>query len=890
MTVTPSSDGSQTGTGAPPATMVPPQERVYALPQDHRHPRGWLVDLINYFGRLGGFDGLLERFQGGRNLSVPVICSLLRPFGQCFEYLTINTIETYFMPIIDLVLNILENLTDEELKKEAKIEAKNDALSTIIKAIKGLASRIPSRQETAKNLEIFRLKMILRWLQISSFNGKMNALNEVNKVISNVNYPVHRQPSISGVMQEEDDWLTANRFAEWIKENRVLQIVLRDSLHQPQYVEKLEKIIRFIIKERALSLDDLDDIWQAQHGKHEAIVKNVHDLLAKLAWDFSPEQLDHLFGRFQISWREASKKQREKLLELIRRLAEDDKDGVMAHKVLTLLWSLARSHDVPTEIMDQALSAHVKILDYSCSQDRDNQKRDWLDMCVQELKHDKWVLPALKQIREICCSYSEAPANFSQHHRPLTNISYRHDVISKLQNQHSLVVLVTENLTTYMKHIRIIAIENPNINPASIVPDSRYNHIAQVQDRLSFLRFLLKDGQLWLCAPQAKQIWHCLAENAVFTVDREACFKWFSKLMGDEPDLDPDINREFFENNILQLDPQLLTEHGMRCFDRFFKAVNSKEHKLIPKRRTYLMDDVDLIGIDYLWKVLLCGGDEMANRAIELLKETFTNLGPQLTAIQGAIHEDFISNCMSRLKAMSSTVSCLNPTENAAAMRQEITRMCRVLKVLYEYVAECDGEYGDERLILPLARSWRGKHMSVTVRFQSQTRQPDEVELWTHTNDTVGALRRQLMQRLKAAPPNVCVEMYLNNELLEPSLDNRVIGNVPLKDKTVLSCKLAQVGNNLPSSPDSSSDSSPGSPQHPYEGGTAGSSAAPNNNEAENCLPGVLLSRSRANTHFLIEMADLGCKHQLPPLREAARALLSVMPADQFTGNYWKYV
>lgn len=38
--------------------------------------------------------------------------------------------------------------------------------------------------------------------------------------------------------------------------------------------------------------------WQA--GKHEAIVKNVHDLLAKLAWDFSPEQLDHLFDCFKV--------------------------------------------------------------------------------------------------------------------------------------------------------------------------------------------------------------------------------------------------------------------------------------------------------------------------------------------------------------------------------------------------------------------------------------------------------------------------------------------------------------------------------------------------------------------------------------------------------------
>ena len=81
----------------------------------------------------------------------------------------------------------------------------------------------------------------------------------------------------------------------------MLGIVLRDSLHQPQYVEKLEKIIRFMIKEKALSLPDLDRIWDAQAGKHEAIVKNVHDLLAKLAWDFTPEQLDHLFECFQVS-------------------------------------------------------------------------------------------------------------------------------------------------------------------------------------------------------------------------------------------------------------------------------------------------------------------------------------------------------------------------------------------------------------------------------------------------------------------------------------------------------------------------------------------------------------------------------------------------------------
>lgn len=95
---------------------------------------------------------------------------------------------------------------------------------------------------------------------------------------------------------------------------------------------------------------------------------------------------------------------------------------------MTLFWTLAHSDEVPTEIMDQALNAHVKILDYSCSQERDAQKTIWLDKCVDELKNgDKWALPALKQIREICCLYEPNP-NLS-HSQRSHHLHYRYDNI-----------------------------------------------------------------------------------------------------------------------------------------------------------------------------------------------------------------------------------------------------------------------------------------------------------------------------------------------------------------------------------------------------------------------------------------------------------------------------
>uniref|UniRef100_A0A452SAN2 ubiquitinyl hydrolase 1 n=1 Tax=Ursus americanus TaxID=9643 RepID=A0A452SAN2_URSAM len=596
--------------------------------------------------------------------------------------------------------------------------------------------------------------------------------------------------------------------------------------------------------------------------KHEAIVKNVHDLLAKLAWDFSPEQLDHLFDCFKASWTNASKKQREKLLELIRRLAEDDKDGVMAHKVLNLLWNLAHSDDVPVDIMDLALSAHIKILDYSCSQDRDTQKIQWIDRFIEELRtNDKWVIPALKQIREICSLFGEAPQNlsssrFSQTQRS-PHVFYRHDLINQLQHNHALVTLVAENLATYMESMRLYARGNNS----------------------NFPTFFSPDGQLWLCAPQAKQIWKCLAENAVYLCDREACFKWYSKLMGDEPDLDPDINKDFFESNVLQLDPSLLTENGMKCFERFFKAVNCREGKLVAKRRAYMMDDLELIGLDYLWRVVIQSNDDIASRAIDLLKEIYTNLGPRLQVNQVVIHEDFIQSCFDRLKASYDTLCVLDGDKDSInCARQEAVRMVRVLTVLREYINECDSDYHEERTILPMSRAFRGKHLSFIVRFPNQGRQVDDLDVWSHTNDTIGSVRRYILNRIKANVAHTKIELFVGGELIDPADDRKLIGQLNLKDKSLITAKLTQISSNMPSSPDSSSDSSTGSP------GNHGNhySDGPNP-EVESCLPGVIMSLHPRYISFLWQVADLGSSLNMPPLRDGARVLMKLMPPDSTT-------
>lgn len=222
--------------------------QIYAnSPPEPKNPRGWLVDLINHFGLHKGFDNFQDRMnleisnfrkqclkdkcnsdtsiaspsytkcEGEDNpekLTLNTLHTLLQPFGQCAEFLTVSTVERYFMPIWDVVLDILESLSDDELKREAKFEGKNDIINGIVKYARALISHVPNQENLLRALEMCRLRIILRVLQISSFNGKMNALNEINKVLGYVSYFPHRQ-----ISDEDNDILNAEKMAVSEKNN-----------------------------------------------------------------------------------------------------------------------------------------------------------------------------------------------------------------------------------------------------------------------------------------------------------------------------------------------------------------------------------------------------------------------------------------------------------------------------------------------------------------------------------------------------------------------------------------------------------------------------------------------------------------------------------------------
>lgn len=59
------------------------------------------------------------------------------------------------------------------------------------------------------------------------------------------------------------------------------------------------------------------------------------------------------------------------------------------------------------------------------------------------------------------------------------------------------------------------------------------------------------------------------------------------------------------------------------------------------------------------------------------------------------------------------------------------------------------------------------------------------MDIWSHTNDTIGSVRRGILNRIKANAAHTKIELFIGGEVVDPADDRKLIGQLNLKDKTV---------------------------------------------------------------------------------------------------------
>ncbi|CAI7915538.1 unnamed protein product, partial [Closterium sp. NIES-53] len=255
---------------------------------------------------------------------------------------------------------------------------------------------------------------------------------------------------------------------DWLEAEDILPLVLRSNLHHKQYVDQVVKIMRALLNQRRLLGKHLDAVWAATEkpDQFEAVKNNIFDLLAELAWSFSDEQLDSLFSRLQhIQGRSAA--DIAKLMQLVKKLARSDTRGVMASRLLQLLWMLVfdppHTHAVstgsvlaaPAPASAAALAAAADVASVNVLESKAltevlghyasvgcANKEEYMQRCLQAISREESVIPALQLLREI----------ISLHPNPAPPAEEQQMLQAQLQSlnaNHELEYTVLGSLQTY---------------------------------------------------------------------------------------------------------------------------------------------------------------------------------------------------------------------------------------------------------------------------------------------------------------------------------------------------------------------------------------------------------------------------------------------------------
>ncbi|NXW96934.1 UBP24 hydrolase, partial [Larus smithsonianus] len=678
----------------------------------------------------------------------------------------------------------------------------------------------------------------------------------------------------STVSKSVKNAIDTDRLLNWLVENSVLSIALEGNIDQAQYCDRIKGIIELLGSK--LSLDELTKIWRIQSGQSSTVIENIHTIIAAAAVKFSSDQLNHLFVLIQKSWETESDRVRQKLLSLIGRIGREARVETTTGKVLEVLWELAHLPTLPCSLIQQALEEHLTILSDAYAV-KEAIKRSYIIKCIEDIKRSSqhnnpqfvWVVPALRQLHEITRSFIKQ-----------TYQKQDKSIIQDLKKNFEIVKLVTGSLISC--HRLAASVAGPGGLVGATLVDGRYTYREYLEAHLKFLAFFLQEATLYLGWNRAREIWECLVTGQdVCELDREMCFEWFTK---GQHDLESDVQQQLFKEKILKLESYEITMNGFSLFKTFFENVNLCDHRLKRQGTQLSVEKLELIGMDFIWKIAMESPDEeIANEAIQLIiNYSYINLTPRLKKDSVSLHKKFIADCYTRLEAASSALG--GPTLTHAVTRAtkmltatamptvatsvqspyrstKLVIIERLLLLAERYVITIEDLYSVPRTILPHGASFHGHLLTLNVTYESTK---DTFTIEAHSNETVGSVRWKIAKMLNSPVDNI--QIFANDSLLTVNKDQKLLHQLGFSDEQVLTVKTSGSGTPSGSSADSSTSSS-------NSGSVFSSSYAM---EQEKSLPGVVMALVCNVFDMLYQLANL----EEPRITLRVRKLLLLIPTD----------
>jgi len=458
-------------------------------------------------------------------------------------------------------------------------------------------------------------------------------------------------------------WLTAERFAAWLVEFKVIEVCLGERVNDRVFdvhlegLKRLPTIVKFLAQQGLLSLPHLRRFWKISTEMGDTIKRAVFDVLASAAKYLTEEHFDALFeaiGAVTVADIDAP------LLTLITTLTKHAlvaaADPSKTYGVELLWKAVSAPAGLQEDVVVQAEKSFIDMF-----QQRPDLVQPYAERCGRNIQEQVSVVKSLKLLVELLKTLPVvAQSRRAAGPAASGEFASQETAVSHLLHTLDIASVVVKDLQAY----KAAAVEAagkaglPVPSPDStggealvlLKPDT---HLSAIKARLDFLGFVYSTADVVPADDTLDILWTELVLRNVTAAEREAFFEWLKAIIEqsslraavDGPNhVDTWFGRYFA--NPAQLRTSSLGLQGFAAFEAAFRAVNVNGNKLRASAVVMVFDS-DLLGLDALWSVAVEAlNPDVFKLAVELLIALHTKLSPQLTVNKRAVWEAFVVKCM----------------------------------------------------------------------------------------------------------------------------------------------------------------------------------------------------------------------------------------------------
>eukprot|EP01116_Phalansterium_solitarium_P008215 TRINITY_DN2173_c0_g1_i1.p2 TRINITY_DN2173_c0_g1~~TRINITY_DN2173_c0_g1_i1.p2 ORF type:complete len:667 (-),score=214.79 TRINITY_DN2173_c0_g1_i1:5780-7780(-) len=406
-------------------------------------PSIYYIQLINHFGKKGGFDAILKRVTVTSPARPPlgVVRALLRPVVNVKDYLAKWFVDLYVARVHDEVFAVLLQLTVGDLGRDDK-----PIFTEIGTQIQELLGLIWAAPEIDRAVEKFNMDVALKSFLSNILEKRLRGLKAIKKLVARAEQVREEKGFLKSFIQQamyaprEPDSelkpLDARMLLDWLKKNAVVDNVAKLSAH-PEVIRQATSVLAFVARAGQLDTQHVLMLYDASVGKHESERHTIFAVLAELAPALAADQIDALV---QAIGRIAFKEYDVESVRLVHTLTNVSLTKSVAKSVpgLDLLWQLCMQVEPPlgSAVAETAVQLLTDLLhNPECAA----QRAAYMDACVDNLKAGTGVLQSLLALRTMLGSV------VSTKRKKLSPAA----VIEGLEHKHQLLAAFFKELVQY---------------------------------------------------------------------------------------------------------------------------------------------------------------------------------------------------------------------------------------------------------------------------------------------------------------------------------------------------------------------------------------------------------------------------------------------------------